>query len=81
MREVAVELSGAPTTKLTPEIAQRAQMLITMGCGDECPFVPGARRADWPVEDPKGKPLARVRAIRDDIRQRVKALVDREAWT
>jgi arsenate reductase len=80
MREVAVELSGAPTTKLTPEIAQRAQMLITMGCGDECPFVPGARRADWPVEDPKGKPLARVRAIRDDIRQRVKALVDREAW-
>jgi arsenate reductase (thioredoxin) len=80
MREVGVELSGAPTTKLTPEIAQRAQMLITMGCGDECPFVPGARRADWPVEDPKGKPLARVRAIRDDIRQRVKALVDSEAW-
>lgn len=80
MREVGVELSGAPTTKLTPEIAQRAQMLITMGCGDQCPVVPGLRRDDWPLEDPKGKPIARVREIRDDVRARVIALLRRESW-
>lgn len=80
MRDVGVDVSGAPTTKLTPEIAQQAQMLITMGCGDECPFVPGVKRDDWALEDPKGKPLAQVRAIRDDIARRVQALVHREGW-
>src|SRR5918994_6275478 len=76
MNEVGLDLSGAPTSKLTTELAQRAQMLITMGCGDRCPWVPGARRDDWPLEDPKGKPLDDVRRIRDEIRQRVEALLD-----
>ena len=80
MREVGVELSAAPTTKLTPDVARLAQMLITMGCGDECPVVPGVKRDDWPLEDPKGKPLAQVRAIRDEIGRRVEALIQREGW-
>jgi arsenate reductase len=81
MNEVGVDLSKAGTTRLTTEVAQQAQMLITMGCGDQCPVVPGARRDDWPLEDPKGKPIAQVRAIRDDIRQRVEALLVDEGWS
>jgi arsenate reductase len=81
MNEVGVDLSKAGTTRLTTEVAQQAQMLITMGCGDQCPVVPGVRRVDWPLEDPKGKPVAQVRAIRDDIRQRVDALLDAEGWS
>jgi arsenate reductase len=80
MNEVGVDLSGASTSTLTVELAQRAQMLITMGCGDQCPVVPGLKRDDWPLEDPKGKPPARVREIRDEIRQRVEALLAREGW-
>ena len=80
MREVGIDLSAAATSKLTTEVAQRAQMLVTMGCGDQCPVVPGLKREDWPLEDPKGKPLDRVREIRDEIRQRVEALLEREAW-
>jgi arsenate reductase len=80
MREVGVDLAGASTTRLTPDVAQRAQWLVTMGCGDECPYVPGAQRDDWPLEDPKGKPIERVREIRDEIRQRVQALIDHEGW-
>lgn len=81
MREVEVDLADAPTSKLTPELARRAHLLITMGCGDECPVVPGLKRDDWPLEDPKGKPLARVREIRDGIRQRVESLLDHEGWS
>jgi len=81
MNEVGVDLSTAGTTRLTTEVAQQAQMLITMGCGDQCPVVPGVRRDDWPLEDPKGKPIAQVRAIRDDIRQRVEALLVDEGWS
>jgi arsenate reductase len=81
MREVGIDLSGASTGLLTPELARQAQFLITMGCGDECPVVPGARRDDWPLEDPKGQPLDRVRVIRDEIRDRVQRLIDAEAWT
>jgi arsenate reductase len=81
MREAGLDLSSAPTTRLTTEIAQGAQMLVTMGCGDQCPFVPDTTREDWPLEDPKGKPLDQVRAIRDDIRNRVRALVEREGWS
>lgn len=51
-----------------------------MGCGDECPYIPGAERDDWQLADPKGKPLAEVRAIRDDVRQRVQTLIDRKGW-
>lgn len=80
MREVGVELAGAATTKLTPDLAHRAQWLVTMGCGDECPYVPGAQRDDWPLEDPKGKPIERVRQIRDEIRDRVEDLIAREGW-
>lgn len=80
MNEVGVDLAGAPTSKLTVALAERAQMLITMGCGDECPIVPGLERDDWPLEDPKGKPLARVREIRDDVRRRVENLLERKGW-
>lgn len=80
MSEVGLDLSGAPTSKLTSELAERAQLLITMGCGDQCPVVPGLKRDDWPLEDPKGKPVARVREIRDEIRRRVETLLTREGW-
>ena len=80
MSEVGLDLSGAPTSKLTTDLAQRAQVLITMGCGDQCPVVPGLQRDDWPLEDPKGKPIARVREIRDEIRQRVETLLEQEGW-
>jgi len=78
MQEEGIDLSGARPQKLTTELAAGAQLLITMGCGDECPYVPGVRRDDWPLDDPKGQPVERVRAIRDDIRARVEALVGRE---
>jgi len=78
MREEGIDLSDARPRKLTPELAAEAQLLVTMGCGDECPYVPGLRRDDWPLEDPKGKPIERVRAIRDDIRARVQSLIARE---
>lgn len=80
MREVGVDLADAQPTKLTPELAAGAGWLITMGCGDECPVVPGVKRDDWPLEDPKGKPLDTVRAIRDEIQRRVQRLVDTEHW-
>src|SRR5262245_42648157 len=80
MNEVGIDGSRAPTTKLTTELAQPAQMLGTMGCGDRCPIVPGLKRDDWPLEHPKDKPAARVREIRDDIRRRVEALLEREGW-
>jgi arsenate reductase len=80
MKEVGVDLTGAPTSQLTAELARQAQMLITMGCGDRCPVIPGLTRDDWPLEDPKGKPLVRVREIRDEIRQRVETLLVHEGW-
>jgi len=79
MREEGIDLSGARPRTLTRELAAEAQLLITMGCGDECPYVPGLRRDDWPLDDPKGQPIERVRAIRDDIRARVEALIVQEA--
>ncbi len=75
MREVGIDLAGATPQKLTAELAEGAAWLITMGCGDQCPVVPGAKRDDWPLEDPKGKPVERVREIRDDVRDRVAAFV------
>jgi len=81
MREVGIDLADATPALLTPELARPATMLITMGCGDECPVVPGATREDWPLDDPKGKPIEVVRAIRDDIRERVRALIERQGWS
>ena len=80
MKEAGVDLSGAVTRRLTTDLASGAQMVITMGCGDECPYVPGVRRDDWPLDDPKGKSTAEVRAIRDEIRRRVEALIADEQW-
>jgi protein-tyrosine-phosphatase len=78
MLEVGIDLSSAQPQKLTEELARRAQLLITMGCGDKCPYVPGLRRDDWPLSDPKGRPLDEVRAVRDDIRSRVVTLLKSE---
>ncbi|WP_263408220.1 arsenate reductase ArsC [Terriglobus tenax] len=78
MAEVGIDLSTATPRKLTEELARGAQLLITMGCGDQCPYVPGLRRDDWPLRDPKGLPLEEVRAIRDEIRIRVQQLLETE---
>lgn len=75
MREVGIDLGSARPQKLTEVLARDAQILVTMGCGDACPYVPGLRIEDWPLEDPKGKPLDRVREIRDEIRARVERLL------
>jgi arsenate reductase len=71
MREVGIDLSGARPRRLTSELAARAQWLITMGCGDQCPVAPGVQREDWALDDPASQPIERVREIRDDIRARV----------
>jgi arsenate reductase (thioredoxin) len=78
MREVGVDLAGSIPQKLTDAMAGEAQVLVTMGCGDSCPFAPGARVEDWPLKDPKGQPLETVREIRDQIRSRVDSLLTRE---
>ena len=78
MREVGIELEGREPRLLTDELAASATMLITMGCGEACPWVPGVRRDDWPLTDPKGRPRDEVRAIRDEVRARVEALVASE---
>lgn len=75
MREEGIELESSRPQLLTQELAAGADMLITMGCGDECPVVPGLRRDDWPLPDPKGQPIERVREIREEIRGRVKQLL------
>lgn len=80
MREAGIDLAAAQPTRLTAELAQGAALLVTMGCGDECPYVPGARKDDWPLPDPKGGPPERVRRIRDEIRSRVVALIAAEGW-
>lgn len=79
MQEVGIDLSHAKPQKLTEELAQNAQVLITMGCGDNCPHVPGLRRDDWPLQDPKGLAPEGVRAIRDEVKSRVQNLLKRES--
>jgi arsenate reductase len=78
MREVGIDLSNAKPQKLTAELAQDAEMLITMGCGDECPYVPGLRRDDWPLPDPKGQGIESVRQTREEIKRRVLQLIVQE---
>jgi len=76
MRELDIDLSGRQPQLLTRELAEAADVVVTMGCGDACPYIPGKRYVDWDLPDPKGLPLAEVRAIREDVAERVQALRD-----
>jgi arsenate reductase len=71
MREVGIDLSGNVPQKLTTELAERADVVVTMGCGDACPYIPGKRYIDWSLPDPNGRPVEDVRRLRDDIDRRV----------
>ncbi len=75
MRELGVDLSARVPHLLDRADAEWADVVVTMGCGDECPYVPGKRYIDWELDDPGGRPLAEVRRVRDDIAKRVDALV------
>jgi len=75
MRELGLDLDDRVPRKLTRELAERADVVVTMGCGDECPYIPGKRYVDWDLPDPRGRPIAEVRATRDEIARRVEALV------
>lgn len=80
MGEKGIDLSRATPQYLSTDLAKDAHILITMGCGDECPLIPGVERDDWPLEDPKGQPLETVRRIRDEIQKRVADLVRERKW-
>lgn len=80
MREVGIDLEGAKPTLLTDDLARSAALLVTMGCGEACPAVPGLAREDWPLDDPKGRTVDEVRRIRDDVHARVRDLVGRRGW-
>src|SRR3954470_22145647 len=75
MRELDIDVSRRVPRKLTRELAEEADVVVTMGCGDQCPYVPGKRYVDWDLEDPAGRPLAQVRATRDQIARRVELLL------
>jgi arsenate reductase len=75
MGELGIDLSARVPRRLEREDAEWADVVVTMGCGDACPVVPGRRYVDWELPDPKGRPLAEVRAIRDEVRRRVVALI------
>ena len=81
MRDRGIDLSAQSPQKLTPALAATANWLITMGCGDECPVVPGTRRDDWAIADPKGQPSGTVQAIAGDIDARVRRLIDTQHWS
>jgi protein-tyrosine-phosphatase len=76
MRELGIDLAGRKPQQLTTELAEWADVVVTMGCGDECPYIPGRRYIDWDLPDPKRLPVAQVRVIRDEIADRVRALAD-----
>ena len=75
MNELGIDLSARIPQLLTRELAEWADVVVTMGCGDQCPFVPGVRYIDWELPDPKGRPIAEVRSTRDDIARRVEQLI------
>jgi arsenate reductase (thioredoxin) len=75
MLELGIDLSSRVPRELTEADARWADVIVTMGCGDECPYIPGRRYVDWDLVDPKGRPPAEVRATRDEIAQRVESLV------
>jgi arsenate reductase (thioredoxin) len=76
MRDLDIDLSDRTPRKLTRELAEEADVVVTMGCGDECPYIPGKRYLDWDLEDPKGQPIADVRKTRDEIERRIEGLLD-----
>jgi arsenate reductase len=80
MREIGVDLTNVVPTKLTDDLAAEANLLVTMGCGEACPLVPGVERDDWALEDPKGRSIERVRAIRDEVERRVRRLLVERGW-
>ena len=80
MREKGIDLTGTKPQFLSAELAQHATLLVTMGCGDACPYVPGLQKLDWTLQDPKGQPLESVRKIRDEIRARVTELAEKRNW-
>jgi arsenate reductase len=81
MHEVGIDLSAATPQLLTAELAADARVLVTLGCGEACPFVPGLKVVDWQIEDPKGQPMEHVRRIRDDLRKRVAELAADNGWS
>jgi arsenate reductase len=80
MRELDVDVSAVKPQKLTDELAGTVNVLVTMGCEEECPVVPGLERHDWPLEDPKGQPMAKVRQIRDEVAVRVRGFLAQKNW-
>jgi protein-tyrosine-phosphatase len=78
MQELGIDLSDRRPRLLTRELAEQADVVVTMGCGEECPYIPGKRYIDWDLPDPKGRPLEEVRAIRDDIARRIDTLLAEE---
>ena len=78
LREAGIDVSDVRPRRLTDALARTAQVHVTMGCGDACPYVPGARVEDWPIPDPKGQSLETARDIRDEIARRVAGLIERE---
>jgi arsenate reductase len=81
MREVGLDLAGARPERLTDQVARSVNRLVTMGCGESCPVVPGVAYEDWPIDDPAGRPLQEVRSIRETIARRVRDLVEQEGWS
>lgn len=80
MREQGLDLSDAQPRKLTADLARDAAVLVTMGCGESCPYIPGVPVLDWPLPDPKGQGIEAVRAIRDEVESRVRAFIKENAW-
>jgi protein-tyrosine-phosphatase len=76
MRELGIDLADRRPQLLTRELAEQADLVVTMGCGDSCPYIPGKRYIDWDLPDPKGRPIAEVRATREEIARRIAALLD-----
>ena len=80
MQEVGIDLSAARPRYLSSDLTKDAHIVITMGCGDDCPLIPGVERDEWPLDDPKGQPAETVRRIRDEIKTRVTELINERKW-
>jgi arsenate reductase (thioredoxin) len=81
MKEIGIDLSHTRPRRLTEELASASDLLVTMGCGETCPFVPDLETLDWELPDPKGRPIAEVRRIRDEVSRRVQMLLKERSWT